>query len=149
MTSRPLWVSLLVGIALVASGLSELLQSGAHSTPTSWRWILTAAPDSAGWVWPGLFVLTGITAVLGRAFPSLAKAGFRACSLLYAVWCLVGLWDWSHGGGGNIPGSSASFIITICTWVLADYVSLGVASGRVNDKGALLAEKIEEISNGG
>lgn len=123
-------------------GAPESLGIGPRYLPASWVVIYHFLPDWADWLWPALFVLTGLVAAVGVRCPYSMRLGFNLSALIFFTWAVAGVYSWSIGSGGNIPGAAANFYIAGCAWTLAHYVSLGERGDAIDEQVTLLGEQV-------
>lgn len=147
MNSRAHLLSLFSALCHLIIGIPEILRIGPRYLPASWAAIYGFLPDGWEWLWPGLFVLTGIVAAFGAHCPRFLRIGFLLSSLIYFIWATVGVYSWHLGTGGNIPGSAANYFVAGCAWVLAHYVTLGVKSDAINVQVAVLGEVVQQAED--
>lgn len=145
MNNQAHWLSLFSALMHLLIGLSVLLHVGPQFLPPSWLVIYAYVP-AGQWVYPGLWVMTGIVAAIGIREPSALRLGFRMSSLLFLTWGTAGIPAWLTGLGGNIQGLAANFLIAGCLWVLSHYVSIGIRGDEINEQVVRLAEQVEEAT---
>ncbi len=143
MNSWSHWLSLFSAGAHLTIGLPELLKIGPRFVPPSWLLIYSLLP---GWEWlyPALFVLTGLVAAIGGWHPVALRLAFRLSSIAFLLWGIAGIYAWHAALGGNIPGSAANLYIAGAAWVLAHYVSIGERSNRIDKQVARLGEQVRQ-----
>lgn len=126
-------------------GLSTFFELGPTFLPPSW--IIIYALPGGGWIYPLLWIITGIVSLFGAHHPFALRLGFRMSMTLFLMWGIAGIPAWLTGIGGNPQGISANLFIAGCAWVLSHYVSIGVRSDEIDKQVEQLAEKINHISN--
>lgn len=124
------FLSLWVGIWTLITGIP-----GQDFLPASWTVIFNWLPDYIDWIWPGLFISTGIISIVGFFSVRCIVLGLSLNSLAYLIWGSTSLWALYTDQGGTIPGSSAYYNNAGLTIMLAYFVH----------KNRVIDEKVAEI----
>lgn len=146
MNFRAHWLSAYLAISHLTIGLSELLHVGPRFLPPSWQVIYRILPNGWDWVYPELWVLTGLVGLAGIRWPTALRIAFRMSAVLFLSWAVAGIPALMLGLGGNIQGSAANAFTAGCAWVLAYYVKQGVRGNQINVQVSRLAEQVYDAN---
>lgn len=113
--------------------------------PPSWQVMYRLLPNGFDWVYPALWIMTGLVALAGVRWPTALRWGFRMSSLLYLSWGLAGIVAMVLELGGNIQGSTANLYIAGTVWVVSYYVGVGERADKIDVEVVKLAEQKREI----
>lgn len=122
-------------------GLSTFFEVGPTFLPPSWVIIYRYIPGGE-WIYPLLWIITGVIAAFGARFPFGLRLGFRMSAFLFLAWATAGIPAWITGIGGNPQGIAANLFIAGCALVLSYYVSSGLRSDKIDKQVERLAEQI-------
>lgn len=138
------WLSVWTAITCITMGLASPLGIGPRFLPPSWSALFAVVPGS-DLVYPGLFTIAGVVAVIGIRSPLALRIGCLMNCLLFLTWGLVGLYLTLEGlAGGNVQGSFANLRQAGLDLVLAYYVGVGTRGDATDKVVAKLAEKVRE-----
>lgn len=121
MNARAHWLSLWLAFWLLATGVPEALP-GDRFLPASWVLIFGWLPDGLDWLWPGLFISSGVAALFGARSSRALVVGMYLAGLAYFVWGSTSMWGWWIHQGGTIPGSAAYYLLAGTMALLASMV---------------------------
>lgn len=140
MNTKAHWLSLFSGLMHLIIGVTAL---GSQFLPPSWVIIYKYIPGS-DWIYPNLWIMTGITALFGVVYPRHLRIGFRLSAALFFMWGIAGIDAWLEKVGGNPQGFLANLFVACCLWVLSDYVTSGVRSDKIDRQADRLKTQIDD-----
>lgn len=124
------WLSLWVAVWTAITGGSEPILNEEFK-PASWTLIYGWLPAELDWIWPTLFVVTGLACFVGFFSTRMVIIGFCLCSLAYAIWGTVSMIGWRLHEGGTVPGSSAYYNLSGMALLLAYFI---YKNSRIEEK---------------
>src|SRR5688572_3182798 len=89
----------------LAIGLPALFRLGPPYLPASWVLIYQTLPDPLDWLWPGLYVATGLFGLWGARSLLGVRVGFCLSALIHFTWGAVSFYGTAINAGGTIYGS--------------------------------------------
>lgn len=124
------WLSAFSAITHLIIGLADPLSAPLNLPfprflPPSWQVIYMVLPSGFDWIYPALWIATGIVAMSGVWRVDALRWGFRMSSLLFLSWAIAGIPAMTLGLGGNIQGVSANLFIAGLAWL--SHYNVGVA----------------------
>lgn len=146
MNNRAHWLSLFSASVHLIIGLSTFFEIGPRFLPPSWIVIYRYVPGGE-WLYPLLWIATGVIAGFGARFSFGLRLGFRMSTFLFLTWAIAGIPAWLMGIGGNPQGISANLFIAGCALVLSYYVSSGIRSDKIDRQVERLADQIHHSAD--
>lgn len=113
------WLGAWTALWMLVAGVPEAI-TGEHFQPASWT-IIFETLDWLGWLWPGLFILSGLLAVVGIFSSRFRFVAWMLAALAYLIWGLTSTYGWHTGQGGTWPGSSSYYHLSGTLLALALY----------------------------